>query len=512
MPDTMPNPYGYSSPLGASLSRLGKAIMGGPSEAQQIWLAEKALAAKRENENTVALGDMIQRYGQPGFDRGLSANMAVRAGMNPNNLGGYTRFMAAPGGPDDPNLTNEMLAAGQTYSSTPMGMRETNDMVTARQAATQKAIADRQAASLAAAGQNRPTTVFGTDGRPVVRPFSVASDPSQGYTAPASPQQLIANEALRMSQRPTPQWDAPQGDPTAAPAPMAPGMPSTMPVTQGAPGGLTNLPIEMQRGMGMEPKANPTPRNYVAPTGSRHITYDGLTDASTGQPLPPGGFIANAQGAAADVGLTNKVKGDLQGQAISYNRFDKLLAMTQDVAQRDPTNFGVVGFVKGVLQDAGQLGQNVSQGLGYNGINEAVAGARQRAAAGGVSPQLIMGVFDPNLGQLHTVADLLVFSAAEALAGQQGRSVSDRDVQMFKGIAGDPRDWLMSQEKYTAKLGIMKQVVDAYRSVNDAGLRGGQQPPAPSAAGGTPTPNPPAASPAQVERWERGPNGLQRVQ
>jgi hypothetical protein len=206
---------------------------------------------------------------------------------------------------------------------------------------------------------------------------------------------------------------------------------------------------------------NPTPRNYAAPNGGQGITHDGVTDAQTGQLIPQGSTVFTGQLQAGSMGdLTKATTTQVQKETLAATRFKDLLTRTRTVAAADPTNFGVPGFVKGTAQDVQALANGISTGLGYTNAPQAVSEVRNKIARSGVDPALFSGVFDPALPALESMSDLLVFSAAETLAGQEGRSVSDRDVKMFKQIAGDPRSWMMSQEKYLAKLKVMEDIVD----------------------------------------------------
>jgi hypothetical protein len=84
-----------------------------------------------------------------------------------------------------------------------------------------------------------------------------------------------------------------------------------------------------------------------------------------------------------------------------------------------------------------------------------------------INSELFSGIFDPNLPALQTLSDLLVYSAASALAGQESRSVSDFDVKKVQGMVGDPRSFLMSQQKFLAKLETLGDIV--------AGIEGSTQ-------------------------------------
>src|SRR5690606_32114269 len=249
---------------------------------------------------------------------------------------------------------------------------------------------------------------------------------------------------------------------------------------------LDQLPPEQRAVLGAEPNAATASgvKNYILPDGRVLLTRDGQTDMQ-GNPLPPGGYLGTVEGSAKDVGvLTNAATTAVQEQKLAVQKFRGLLALTREVAEKDPTNFGLPGFIKGTVADVALLADGIAKGLGYNGAAQAIAEARQRAVANGVSPTLISGLFDENLSGLHTVADLLVYSAAEALAGQSGRSVSDKDVQFFKEIVGDPRSWLMSQDKFLAKMDMLERIINTTGGVLDEALFNGLTP-------GQPTPQQP---------------------
>lgn len=449
MPDTFPNPAYGVSPIAESLARLGKVLTSGPDEATRMLAAEKALAQRRTNENTSALADTLARLGTPGFDRGYAINTAVRAGYDPKDLSAMERYSVANTfGALDPRTTNAFVGAGGAYSSTGAGFRESE----ANQMTRHRQTLDASRAQF----DDTPQVILTPTGPEIAR-----RKDSYGRPAVESLTNVQGGFARNATNR---------------------------------PGGIDALTDTEKRFIGAEGKGNATPRNYAV-GGENFITNDGITDARTGRQLPPGGAIVSPQGSATDVGLTKPVQGNIQGQDIAHQKFKALLGLTRQAAGKDPMNFGLPGFVKGTLQDVGVLGQSVAQGLGYDGIQNAVGDIRAKAAASGVNPSLLMGLYDPSLGELHTLSDLTVFAAAEALANQQGRSVSDKDVTMFKEIAGDPRAWLMNQQKYTAKLDTMERVVDSYSAVNRNALRGGgaSPPAAPAAPGAPPSPQAPGA-------------------
>lgn len=182
----------------------------------------------------------------------------------------------------------------------------------------------------------------------------------------------------------------------------------------------------------------------------------------------PDGTVIEYGGMEATKSTTN----DLQKEQVSNAKLRNLINFTRDLAKKDPTNFGFPGFVKGTAQDVTSLLGGVSQAFGYRNDQEAVTDAQREIASSGVDPSLLSGVFDPNLPALQTASDLLVFQAASALAGQSGRSVSDRDVKMFKQIVGDPQSLFGNQEKFLSKLTTIENMLQMNEGVADTTLRG----------------------------------------
>ena len=241
---------------------------------------------------------------------------------------------------------------------------------------------------------------------------------------------------------------------------------------------LDRLTPEQREVLGANPKGGTASgvKNYIMPDGRVMLTRDGQTDMQ-GNPLPPGGYLGTVQGSAKDVGvLTNAAATAVQEQKLAVQKFRGLLQLTREAAEKDPTNFGLPGFIKGTVADLAALSNGIATGLGYEGAAQAINEARQRALANGISPTLISGLFDENLASLHTVSDLLVYSAAEALAGQSGRSVSNEDVKHFKDIVGDPQSWLMNQDRFLAKLNMLERIVNSTSRVLDDALFNGLTP------------------------------------
>lgn len=412
--------------LGAVIADIGKRMFGAPDTAT-LLANEKLYSMQRENTE---IDNLMRRVA--GAGAGASASdplaqaMLIGGGYKPADFADLSLLdTAARFGATDPRTQAMQVGAGQSYDRTASAFGQTlaetarnNDL----QSADRRYGVDQNIGQQRFEFESKPLPALGAGGSPVFVPQG------QAATSGVSP---ILSETDQKGALLGQNWN-----------------------------GLDALSPQQQEVLGARVGGgSATPRNYRGPDGQNYITNDGITNAVDGTPLPRGGYIASVEGGAADTGLTNSTKSGLQQQDFANAKFAGLLGMARDLASKDPTNFGIPGFVKGLASDVTELARGTAVGLGYQDVNEAVAAVRRSAAQNGVNPTLLSGVFDPTKAGLETVADMLVYAAAEALAGQAGRSVSDKDVQFFKGIAGDPRAWLMSQEKYLAKLDQMGQIL-----------------------------------------------------
>jgi hypothetical protein len=140
-----------------------------------------------------------------------------------------------------------------------------------------------------------------------------------------------------------------------------------------------------------------------------------------------------------------------------------------------------------------QLGQNLSLMVGANSLSDAVERAAQGLAANGVDPSTAFGGYDTGLPAVDTVWGLIVYSGASALAGQENRSVSDKDVVFMRQILGSPKG-IDSAEALRAKLSVARDIIRSRQTIVDRylGGQGGAQPAAPTA--------PAQGAPAQAQQ------------
>jgi hypothetical protein len=428
------SPLSGPDPIAGAFREYGKQLFG--DQTANAINNEKLYAAQRENTET---DNLMRRIAGGGGAQAMTADpisqaILIGSGYDPSKfnsmalMGGATQFGAA-----DPRTQNLQVGAGQSYDNT-AGAFNAKLAETVR--SNDLASADRRYGVDESQKTERDKFFF--EPKAVINPDGSTGFARQGEL-PGSTFQPIISEADQKGTLLAQNWN-----------------------------NLPNLNPNQQEVLGALPGSaggSRTPKNYIVTDPvtrqpKTFMTIDGVTDVQTGLPLPQGGYIGTVQGGAGDVGLTNSTMSGLQQNILANNKFKNLAQLTREYAEKDPNNFGIPGYVKGTVQDIQQLAGTLAQGLGYKGLQDAVDQVQADAVRNGVDPGLISGVFDPNLAGLQTLSDLLAYSAAEALAGQSGRSVSDRDVQAFKNIVGDPQSVFMSQAKYLAKLSQIERILD----------------------------------------------------
>jgi hypothetical protein len=225
-----------------------------------------------------------------------------------------------------------------------------------------------------------------------------------------------------------------------------------------------------------------TPRNWQSPDGRTGITLNGQTDTE-GNPLPPGStiFTTQAQGSAEDVGLTTSTQSTLQKAEIDMRRWDVLSGRAHQLLASDPTLFGPAGRVRSLAQEVGagasSIGLIFQPGAeGDQVLNDARATLEQNGLQG-----LLPEIYDPNLPAVDAIWGILVYQGAASLAGQSGRSVSDKDVLFMRKIIGEPKGLFENQQSLRAKLDEADRVIAGFSRENRRALGQEVTPAAPAA-------------------------------
>lgn len=517
------NVFQGTDPLGATLADMGRKLYGdGTANAIKN---EQLYGAQRENTETDNLMRAIAQGGGAqalGSDP-LSQAMMVGSGYDPKKFGEMGLMGAATQhGARDPRTQDWQVGTGQSYDNTAgafdLKLGETarsNDMESAdRRYGTDQSIGQQmyEFGNVSANDAVKNTETF--------RSNNLASS-DRRYGVDVGSRDSRYGDDLASSDRRygTDQTRAQQmhefdNKPMPALGPDGPIFTSQIELSRGGfkPilsnteqqgtlagenfGNMAALPAQEQEYLSARVGQDKvgTLHTYLAPDGETFITVDGRTDHQSGQPLPPQGRLIKNEGSASDVGVTNAVQTDLQSNTIANKKFKFLIGEGLKLTQ-DPTLFGPQGWTRSLAQEVaagvagiGELFAPTSTGgLVLNDARETLA----QTGMAGMLPEL----YDPNLPKVVTVWGLLVYQGAAALAGQENRSVSDKDIAEMKGILGSPQSFFSSAQMMESKLNTATRIVDSFDTIAREAL-GGAAPVAPV--------------PTAQERWERGPDGVLR--
>jgi hypothetical protein len=527
------NPMQGSDPLAQVLSNLGQQMWGDRSGG--MLKAEQLYALQMENREKEALAQEYLQYGTPEFD---PRRIAARAGLA-GDTDYANRHLYLAGnidGAESQAATNAGVGAGGAYSSTYGGFAKT--LAEAARANDMASVDRRRGDDLTVAENARqfnmtpePVMLGGPGGTPGFVPRSGIF----GGTGPAIPPQPILSNTQNQAR--VYNLDPPPTDSLAAAAyaGAAPSMdqmraaqleqqyPGLTPLQQRTAVGaqpskddvmaeqlLSLLPAMPQENQYQilganlpNPPAAPSTWNYRAPDGTPFTTNDQMAARGLAldcRPLPPGGMRVGAEMTGDPSTWTNAVKTDLQSDDLAYRKWNALTNMALPLTD-DPTLFGMGGLLRSRAQDLIQgfggvpvIGQEFAALL-----TDTTGNPLGEEAARALIPEF----YDPRLSEVEALWGLLIYQGAAVLTGQQGRSVSDADVQNMRRILGDPRSFFASNQSMKAKLQIAMNVVNAYSGITKDALGQGGAPGAPAA-----TPPTPAAPPAQPAGTPIAPNPM----
>ena len=237
-----------------------------------------------------------------------------------------------------------------------------------------------------------------------------------------------------------------------------------------------------------------TPRNYRTPDGRLGMTVDGLTDRQTGAAIPAGSVAITVGSQDSLEGLTKQQGFNMAEQENSLAGFQNTIGTLRTLAS-DPTNVGAAGNIRNIMQNALQSADAIAAVFGADpGIlrNQLVRLGQETG-------------FRDTIPRLDMMANLAAYQAADALAKQSGRALSNEDVKRFRGMIGNPLGWGANQSEFFARLDQVSQQVD-YEIKQAAQLRQRMAPgrtAAPAAAPAAPT-----AAPVRI-RLDAGGNVIQ---
>lgn len=491
------NAFQGDSPLGTVISNLGQQLWGNGAAGEIN--RQNALALQRSNTETENLMRYIAENG------GVQANganpivqaMLLGSGYAPQDFARIGLMGAATGaGARDPSTINWTVGAGLPYANTAEAF-DLNLAETARN--NNMASADRRYATDQTVAENArqfdmtPTEAV-VNGVPVYVPRAGAFDAGVSPVLTQSEAQGVnlmtlfpnlprQNQIAAIGAEPslvpilTPDNQIIYVDPTTALGQQQP----VDPFTLGAG--------EVRYGPNGEPIAQGGPAqpsttwNYIVPGQNGQPAQVFLTNNemfargldAQGNPLPPGGSRGELTGTADQLGLTNAQLSNVQGNEIALQRFNVVADELQRMLDDPSSQWGVVGWAQNKAQEILQA------------VGSVVDLIKPEDAA--VVRQFLPELYNPNLPAQQTIHALIVYLGASALAGQDGRSVSDADIRRFEEAFPDPFGLFSSRASVQASLDVVRNIVNQYQDLNRNALQQG--------VGGTPAPTAdPGAAPA----------------
>jgi len=271
--------------------------------------------------------------------------------------------------------------------------------------------------------------------------------------------------------------------------------------------GIEMTPAQKMAYVGAEPKAPPTADGYFSATdGQVHRSLDGLTDAVTGKPLPADAIKTSVIAAdRATAGLDKINDRNAESQILSMNTALDDLSQFRKLGD-NPRLFGISGvglrIGSNVLQQWQQLSAadpDIASAI-QSGNADSIGRLRDLAADPNFDPHGIISHFlttdlVPQMSELEMYAAIMPYTLASAMAGQEGRSVTDKDVTIFKNMLGDPTSLLSTRQGFQAKVDAAAGYIQRHLDRLNAARAGGAnaQP-----DGSTPPPAPPAGNPPVV--------------
>lgn len=480
--------FNGESPIGDTIAKLGASLFGGPTTDNAIK-NEQLYALQRENTERDNFAKMVADGGiMSTANNPVAQAMILAAGLDPRNNAYLGRMDAATRyGANDDRTANWQIAAGDPYSSTAPAFNA-------------NLAEERRAHDLTSSNQR-----YNTDQDVALKKW-LNENASEADKLASGDRRYNTDETqktIRTEMKPA--LDPVTGQPVFRPANE---LQTVQPILSNADrigtllgqnfNNLGALDPMQRQVLGANPTADRlgTPRNYILPGGRTIITYDGVTSAVDGTPLPTGGYLGTVEGSATDAGVTKAVATDLQSDTIANKKFnfllDKGLALTAD-----PTLFGPEGWARATGQE---IGQGI-KGLGAlfqdpQQADQVLATAKADVQKAGLQ-NLIPELYNPQLQEVETIWGLLVYQGASALAGQENRSVSDKDVQAMRQILGSPQAMFSSAESMKAKLNQAREVVAGYDAISREALDGAA--PVTSPFGAQPTVVDPNAQPTQIK-------------
>jgi len=201
---------------------------------------------------------------------------------------------------------------------------------------------------------------------------------------------------------------------------------------------------------------------YQGPDGKmvQGLTHDGgLTDVHTGAKLPPGTQVTTktVEGTAEEVGapqlgLESKSNRDKAAQQrVKLQSLSDGLTRVKEIITSDPSRVGwrgnLIRFSQSMIDSFGTSAEDLIENIANDGR---------------LSPELrdnMLAEFDRDSASLESRYTLLAYLAAEAVAGQTGRALSDNDFKKFRAALGDPTSWTRGPQDALSHLEMFEEAL-----------------------------------------------------
>lgn len=382
--------------------------------------------------------------------------------------------------PNDPNFDRKNIAAGNYAPSQSFYAVDLGDATTRRNAD----VSARSAANVA--NINNAGALARQFAQPViVGDGQTAVLPAQTAEATGLPGMFRGNVTANPGQTVT----TPSGE-------VISGAPKPLSETEMKAKILGTLPANEQRAVAMQgvgttavadDKGNPTLvlapeaagrtpyfNDTRAPTNANYKTPDGKVgtatqnrdtgkwhDTQTGGELPPGTqtYTANLQGDKDSTGLGASTKNSIDGQLVDLAVTESTSKQLRKLITANPGSQGIVGSIRGTVQDVMQAGGEVGQLFNVN-----MQKLKDDIAAGRVDPEVArkFANFDPSIPAVNMLETLLTAQVAKVL-DPNGRVSNDRYEQVAKALGNGGLTG--NAARTTATLDALDKIIADRRSI-----------------------------------------------
>lgn len=189
-------------------------------------------------------------------------------------------------------------------------------------------------------------------------------------------------------------------------------------------------------------------------------------DTQTGAELPAGiqTYTANLQGTKDDTGLGANAKNSIDGMLLDMSLVENTAKQLRGVLNTSPAVQGLVGSIRGTVQNVVQTGNEVGQLLNVN-----MDKMKKDIVDGRVDPKVAekFSNFDPNIPAVHMLQTLLTAQVAKMM-DPNGRISNDRYEQVSKafgagGLTGNTKETLATLDRLDKIIADRRNILSPVR-------------------------------------------------